>query len=415
MTSYLQDPDLTLYNGDVLEVLRELPDESVQMCVTSPPYWGLRDYSTEGQLGLEPTPEAYVAKMVEVFRKVRRVLRRDGTLWLNIGDSYATGGSNVTVQETDREAAARRKVGYREAGRSTGQHGGWETRASQGKGTAVGGLKPKDLCMIPARLALALQADGWYLRSEITWVKPNPMPESVTDRPTQATEKIFMLTKLPRYFYDAEAVREPHSPDGRRVTTRTVSNGSHGNYQEFGHEEGRERWPNSGRNLRNWWQIATEPYPEAHFATYPTELVRRCILAGTSERGCCPECRAPWVREIETSGGVDHERPHTPKDAHAWEAGIYGGSPLTSGLGRPGWREDPPRISKTLGWRPSCDHGQAPIPQTILDCFFGSGTTGLVARRHGRKCIGVELSESYCALAAKRLQQLSLLAEAANA
>ena len=388
---YLEDRDLTLYQGDVREVLRSLPAESVHCVVTSPPYWGLRDYSAEGQLGLESTPEQYLANMVEVFREVRRVLRKDGTCWLNMGDSYASGFS-----------CERRNI-----------IGEGSPDASVKRGNRLsGGLKEKDLCMIPARLALALQADGWYLRSQIVWSKPNPMPESVTDRPTTSHEFVYLLAKSPRYFFDQEAVREPHSrewwneamthpgnPDRMDGGSVTVRNGS------------------AGRNLRSVWEIPTQPYPEAHFATYPEELVRRCILAGTSERGCCPECGAPWARELIAEapdgrravirGGKAYDEEGKPlMGDNMIDHGVRGSFNSAGEVLR----------RETSGWRCPCECGRnnafRPIPCTVLDPFFGSGTTGLVARKHGRRTIGIELSESYCEPAARRLQQLSLLAEA---
>lgn len=271
--------------GDVREQLRTLPEASVHCVVTSPPYWGLRDYGVEGQLGLEPTPEEHVTAMVEVFREVRRVLRDDGTAWVNYGDCYAPSLPNGA------------------------------------------GLKPKDLVGMPWRVAFGLQADGWYLRSDIIWAKPNPMPESVTDRPTKSHEYVFLLSKSPRYFYDADAVREPDSGRasgngfaGRQGGARQT-NVSGGRGREERHE------PGSGRNLRDVWTVATHPFPGAHFATFPPDLIRPCIRAG------CPE------------GG------------------------------------------------------------TVLDPFFGSGTTGLVCDQEGRDWIGVELNEEYAEIARKRLYE----------
>lgn len=409
VTPYTDDGDFTLYQGDALTVLRELPPESVHACVTSPPYWGLRDYGTPGQLGLEPTPEEYVARMVEVFREVRRVLRKDGTLWLNIGDSYASG--------------------MRDAYADDRKYGG--ARASDQRPPTPLGLKPKDLCGVPWRLAFALQADGWYLRADIIWAKPNPMPESVTDRPTKSHEYVFLLSKSPRYFFDQEAVRERYSdperidvrspngpgqasvggrpasgtrargPDGRSATRVLGADGS------IQHRDG-ERWPNpAGRNVRSVWEIATAPSGEAHFATFPPKLAERCILAATSERGCCPECGKPWERETEISY-EDTGRNQKPGRRDGREAKIGGFASGRRML----------RSTATLGWRPGCDcdngiHGTIyvePIPCVVLDPFLGSGTTALVARKHGRKCIGIELSEPYCAMAARRNSQLSLLA-----
>jgi DNA modification methylase len=369
---YVRDPDFTLLNCDVMDGLRTLPDESVHCVVTSPPYWGLRDYGTglwdggdpdcdhrapiqpqrdasggvgggriygtrgeqpsrnnvvqqyrdvcgkcgarrqDHQLGLEPTPDEYVARMVEVFREVRRVLCRDGTCWVNLGDSYAGSGPNTNANFNERYG---RPVGQRKQ----------ESAKVNVRGDIPVGLKPKDLVGIPWRLAFALQQDGWYLRSAITWCKPNVMPESVTDRPTKATEMVFLLTKSARYYYDAEAIRTEHQRDGRAITQVVGRDGS------FQHRDG-ERWPGNGANARDWWLIATQPFSGAHFAVFPEELVRRCILAGSPGDG------------------------------------------------------------------------------TVLDPFLGSGTTAYVARQHGRRSIGIELNADYCDLAARRMQQQSLFA-----
>jgi site-specific DNA-methyltransferase (adenine-specific)/site-specific DNA-methyltransferase (cytosine-N4-specific) len=275
---------------------------------------------------LEDTPDEWVARLVAVFREVKRVLRDDGTLWVEIGDSYAGAGYS----------------NHENTGGVSRENGGSQRHRS---GT---GHKPKDLLGQPWMLAFALRADGWYLRSEIIWARPNPMPESVQDRPTKSHSTVFLLSKQARYFYDADAISE------------------------------RERWPNpSGANARSVWTIPTEPTPFAHFATWPRKLVARMILAGTSERGVCPECGAPWVRETE----------------------------------------------ETLGWSPSCDCMPMtaapnsrvlvcddPVPATVLDPFAGSGTTLIVARSLGRRSIGVELNEEYCRLVRDRTMQQSLLA-----
>ena len=311
---------MVILNGNALHL--PLADNSVQCCVTSPPYYGLRDYGTEGQLGLEPTPEAYVANLVAVFREVRRVLRGDGTLWLNIGDSYAGSGKGHTKSGT--------LEGYKQAtnhGSTTGA-----------PAVDVDGLKPKDLIGIPWRVAFALQADGWWLRSDIIWAKPNPMPESVTDRPTRSHEYVFLLTKAARYYYDAAAIAEPCGPyhpagaNSRANVDRDVQHGTRkqdaigkGTYTGFN-----DRWkdkPTSTRNARDVWTIATRPYSGAHFATMPPDLVEPCILAGS----------------------------------------------------RPG--------------------------DVVLDPFSGAGTVPMVAERHGRRGIGVELSMNYCVMATDRIYQ----------
>lgn len=264
-------PNFTLLVGDVLDQLTSLPDESVHCVVTSPPYWGLRDYGVDGQIGLEATPDMYVNRIVAVFREVRRVLRSDGTCWINIGDSYNSGSSGGL-------------------GGSTLGGGKSNQAASNRHGRPLlDALKPKDLVGIPWRVAFALQADGWWLRSEIIWAKPNPMPESVTDRPTKAHEQVFLLTKSARYFYDADAVREPHTSE--RWGGPEASGTDEWKYRNVGDKvgirerEGRTFYPEGGRNLRSVWTIPTEPYPDAHFATYPTRLVEPCVKAGCPERG----------------------------------------------------------------------------------------------------------------------------------
>ena len=259
--------DLRIINADVMDGLGQLDDESVQCIVTSPPYWGLRDYGFEGQIGLERTPEEYVATMVKVFSRARRVLRDDGVLWLNLGDSYAAGSQHSGTSR-----------GFRD-GLSCQGLSSWSTREEYGKvKTAVSGIKPKDLVGIPWRVAFALQADGWYLRSDVIWAKPNPMPESVTDRPTKAHEYVFLMTKSARYYYDAGAAREKaeygFSPTIRGEFAASIG-GKHGSHTVVRGDG------SGGRNARTVWTIPTEPYPEAHFATFPTALAERCIRAGS--------------------------------------------------------------------------------------------------------------------------------------
>lgn len=320
--------------GAALDVLRSMPSESVDCCVTSPPYWGLRDYHVMGQMGNEPTPEAFVSGMVTVFAEVRRVLRVDGTCWVNLGDSYNSGSSGGLGGST---------IGGGQRNQAASNRSGREI---------VSTLKPKDLVGIPWRVAFALQADGWYLRSDIIWHKPNPMPESVTDRPTKAHEYLFLLTKSSRYFYDSDAIKEPSLTndtrrpygseggwllDGRPDEQR--HGGEHRGPKSFKGStftSGKtaatkptvgqgERADNEKRNKRDVWTVATYPYSEAHFATFPPKLVEPCILAG------CPE------------GG------------------------------------------------------------TVLDPFTGSGTTGMVALRHGRNFIGIDLNPEYAAMARRRI------------
>lgn len=329
----------TLYLGDAREVLPSLADDSVDCCVTSPPYWGLRDYGAAGQIGLEATYPEYVEKMVAVFREVRRVLRNDGTLWLNLGDSYATGGGSVG-----------RAPGGGDQGERFLRMGHINTQPNR---MPQSNLKAKDLAGIPWRVAFALQADGWYLRQDIIWSKPNPMPESVTDRCTRAHEYLFMFSKSRKYHYDAKAIAEPAIYSG--VTGMDESgfknaaefDGKHGAAAMNGQQRrdkrrghGRrhagfnDRWDamekteqcSRLRNKRSVWTVATQPFKEAHFATFPPALIEPSILAG------------------------------------------------------------------------------CPVGGTVLDPFGGAGTTGLVADRLQRKAVLIELNPDYADIAMKRIR-----------
>lgn len=266
--------------GDALEVLCTMPDESVNCCVTSPPYWGLRDYGVPGQIGIENTLEDYIQKMVEVFWDVKRILKKDGTLWLNLGDTYFGSGCGTNDYRT-------------EASRSLNKSDEAYNKYPPQKKTKHQFLKSKDLCGIPWRVAFALQSDGWYLRSDIIWHKPNPMPESVTDRPTKAHEYIFLLAKSSKYHYDSRAIMEPLAQ--KEKYNSQLLNFSNDRKNKYGEgrnainpktlEKHRLKALEEGRNKRSVWTIATHPYPEAHFATFPESLVRPCILAGCPEGG----------------------------------------------------------------------------------------------------------------------------------
>lgn len=316
-----------ILKGNCLDKIRDLDSESVHCCVTSPPYWGLRDYGVAGQLGLEPTPREYVNKIVDVFREVRRVLRDDGTLWLNLGDSYSVSHSG-SYKPTDKQSS---------------NEGSLKAKAHKSKMRS--GLKPKDLVGIPWMVAFALRDDGWYLRQDIIWSKPNPMPESVQDRCTKAHEYIFLLSKSDRYYYDQEAIKEPAtwglpnspeaiaSPYGQGLSRRASGGGK--KYSDSAVVPGRTEGQNLDlagqktyemRNKRSVWEVSTTPFSDAHFATFPPKLIEPCILAG------CPR------------GG------------------------------------------------------------TVLDPFFGAGTTGLVALQNGREFIGIELNPEYIKIAEKRLR-----------
>lgn len=344
-----------LYQGDVFDVLKRLPEKSVQMVVTSPPYWGLRDYQVDNQLGLEKTPEEFIDKMVEVFSLIHRVLRDDGTLWLNLGDTYSAG-----------------KVGRRDkitgGGLYKGKQQGWEESMTGCRGRID--LPPGNLVGTPWRVALALQANGWILRQDIVWHKPSPMPESVRNRCTKAHEYIFLLTKSNRYFYDAEAIREKtgsemSSEEYQELIQKAKQTSGSGDWyqnrdgrrQDDGYKSGNHFGgisPPGGRNKRSVWTVVPESYAGAHFATFPRKLIEPCILAGTSEKGACVKCGAPWGRIMERTS------------------------------------------YKTLGWEPSCDCGtEKTRPCIVLDPFVGSGTTCYVSLSHGRWSWGIDLSEVY--------------------
>jgi DNA modification methylase len=455
---------VVILQGNCIQTLKGLPAGSVQTCVSSPPYFGLRDYGTaqweggdpgcdhaqkrggngaaskkqttsEGtqdyqykdkcpkcgairideQIGMEATPELYIQHLVEVYREVWRVLKDDGAIWVNIGDSYA-GSWGAMSHDLDGKA------------KRTGANGKPPTA------NKIDGIKPKDLIGIPWMLAFALRADGWYLRRDIIWSKSNPMPESVDDRPTTAHEYIFLLSKRPRYYYDNEAIKEPAKypnddrgarNDSRRdVPLANSMNGTTG----------------ATRNKRSVWEVATKPYKEAHFATYPEDLIEPCVLAGTSERGECPTCGTAWERVTSKtvsfeSGSGKAGNPPNGKNGNDYEQATSGEYDIRMG---------PVTDTTTLGWRPSCkcyglpiipDQPSQPsderkrkawekaitawraqweelkpqydtletVPQTVLDPFNGSGTTGAVAIKHRRKYVGCELKADYIKLTERRL------------
>lgn len=433
-------PTWEIRQGDVLERLREMPDESVHCVVTSPPYFGLRDYQTgewkggnsqcdhqisgvrasdkstlnggkgvgpteklkndgvpfrgdcgkcganriDSQLGLESTPDAYVAKMVAVFREVRRVLRSDGSCWVNLGDSYVGGGGfSASAPST--------------ADSKSGKYG--STGALKAGGVPTGnGLKAKDLVGIPWMVAFALRADGWYLRSDIIWSKPNPMPESVTDRPTKSHEYVFLLSKSAKYFFDQEAVKEiaTSTDDSLRDRDNTKLNNTPGRTRMGGLVTNGYH----SRNIRSVWNIATQPFAEAHFATFPERLVDRCISAGTSEKGICGECGKPWVRVVsdtpEYAAFKESERDRKGTGMRSCNLETLG---LTVGTSN----KSVSASRVTEGWRSQCDHMASPIPATVMDIFSGSGTSGVVAHRLGRNYIGIELNPQYVAMSERRL------------
>ena len=464
----------TLYQADARAI--PLPDGSVHCCITSPPYWGLRDYGLSGWdggdpecehrkrrndnvtrvdggipsnnnhakegwkggvcghcgatqqaagIGLEPTLSDWLANIVTVSREVWRVLRDDGSYWLNLGDAYAgsqsSGRNDVARMYDDNEPNQALKLSA-----SPRQHD----------------LSAKNLMGQPWRAAFALQDDGWILRSAITWVKPNPMPESVRDRPTSAYEMVFLLTKRAHYFYDQEAIRQPYAA--------SVINDKRGNSNGHRNDRGFPGAPanggtnlggnaNGGSNARNVWTIPTQGRPEAHFATFPDELPRRCMLAGTSEHGVCAECGAPWERGKETAAAPDVQWDTNDKQS--------GHGPTHAGFNAR-WQASGGVRTKAVGWLPGCDCGpceyhrllseyrramdalddvwsdadppdmpQPPtgecthpprIPATVLDPFVGSGTTVAVAQQLGRHGIGLDLNADYLAIARRRLEGITL-------
>jgi DNA modification methylase len=331
----------------------------------------------DSQLGLEPTFDEYVEHMVEVFREVRRVLRDDGTLWLNLGDSYAGSNGNGWKQS----------IASTNASNAGGDNEDFRAKIGRDDGE----LKPKDLVGIPWRVALALQADGWFLRQDIIWAKPNPMPESVRDRCTKAHEYIFLLSKKGHYFFDSFAIKEPakyaNDDRGSRADSRKeagVSNTMHGSTGEF-------------RNKRSVWTVTTKPFKGAHFATFPQDLIEPCISAGTSEMGCCAQCGSPLKRIVQRTRIARNELPET--DSRYRPNNYNGAYGEINGKGDAGYAK-----TESIGWEKECKcETEETVPCTVLDVFFGAGTTGVVAQRLGRNYLGCELNPEYAQIATARL------------
>ena len=419
-----------IIQGDCLEVLEQLPKRSFQMCITSPPYWALRSYLKSDdplkakELGSERTPEEFVANLVKVFRRVHRVLRDDGILVLNLGDSYSGGGKGPGSEEYRRRA-----------GKNTA-----DARKDKIIWNGIGG---KQLVGVPWRVAFALQADGWILRSDIPWLKRGPMPESVTDRPAKALEYVFMFAKQERYFFDMEAIKKKATGGtdlgilrGKGWLTEAADSSrvsAHSTTIKTRLEQGinsREGNPSGERNFRNadlWFQsiqqphglvgigdeligldVTSEPLYQAHFAAYPCALVEPFIKAGTSLKGCCPDCGTPWRRKVEKK----REATRPANDSKVME--VYNKRKIThDDKTRPSDKttlgnRDPQRHcteTKTVGWEPGCDCGKEPIPCRVLDPFSGAATSLLVAQQLGRRFTGIELNDAYVELGRKRLTQ----------
>ena len=395
------------YVGDVTSVLQEIPKQSIHCVVTSPPYFGLRSYLPKDsplkaqEIGSEKTPAEYIEKMVGVFRGVREVLRDDGTLWLNLGDTYAANRSQ----------------------QAPSTKGGTKHSPAQGfDGSSMRvplGLKAKDLIGIPWAVAFALRDDGWYLRSTAPWVKRNAMPESVDDRPNSSLEYIFQFTKSPDYFYDAEAVKRPvaaSTENDKRIGTERT-----GDFEQAGKDFGegtsasRRNVRNAtgdktGRNRRNgdWWfesvgmflaqdgevlgfDVVPKSYKGAHFACFPPKLIEPIIKAGTSEHGVCVHCGAPWERELEKK-----RVPTRPGE----DTKVTGDSSVDG-------NRDPQRHvteTRTVGWKPTCEcEPQEVEPAVVLDPFGGSGTTAAVCKQLNRRCVLIDLNEDYLNLQRERV------------
>jgi DNA modification methylase len=357
--------------GDVRERLDDLPDDSVHMCMTSPPYFGLRDYGHEDQIGLEDELDAYIDELVDVFREVRRVLRADGSAWLNLGDSYAQTGSGQS------------EGSYKES-----------IDAPEPRGDTFG---RKNKMLVPHRVAIALQDDGWVVRNDVTWVKPNPMPSSVKDRLNTTTEQIFHLTPEPDYWYDLDAIREPHESD------RTYRGGS---IEENGNPRSRELdtadkfGSPADKNPGDVFEVTTKPFPDAHFAVYPPELCEKPIKA-TCPPTVCAECGAPYEREVEHEKIPLNELPKTNPNYRPNTYERY------KGVGDDRNDSDEKRTlpsRETTGWTPTCDcDTDATEPGIALDPFAGAGTTLLKAKELGRRFVGVELNPEYADMARARI------------
>ena len=365
--------NINILQGNCIETLQKLDDESINTCITSPPYWGLRNYNDEEkQLGMEDTPEEFVDNLVKVFREVKRVLRDDGTVWLNLGDSYSSGGRTTTTNQSLR--------GDKDYG---------VTRPKPSKG-----IKPKDLIGIPWRVALALQQDGWYLRQDIIWHKPNPMPESVKDRCTKAHEYIFLLSKNVKYYFDNEAIKEDskyHGKDKRsdkgniRYEGKRTSNKDTKAQQSF-------VTINPKKNKRSVWTITTKPFKGAHFATFPMDLIEPCVLAGCPEK-ICVGCGKPYERVMQRPKQLEVDRN---KRSGLDDRKVGGVLDKYN-------RENPPI---DLGLQKQCDcETNETKAGTVLDPFGGSGTTGIVAVNHNRHAVLCELNQEYIDLAKERIEK----------
>jgi len=360
-----------IINNDALSALKDIPDNTVHTVITSPPYWQLRDYFVSNQLGQEATPEEFVKNLVDICREVKRVLRKDGTFWLNIGDGYNNNsGFSRAKSEWQRE----------------GRKGGSSDKQSFKHPT----IKTKDLIGMPWRVAFALQADGWYLRLDICWEKSNPMPDGAKDRPTKGHEYIFLLTKSPKYFYDYYAVLEDtdEHPDGEQGFGANVQHGTNRMDQDrsFTHY--------GKRNKRSVWKTSVSSFKGDHFATFPTKLIDPCVLAGTSEYGCCVKCGTPWAR-LFGKEKIKIEEKVSQKSTETYEDIFEGYLPT---------KDEHKLYLIEKGWEKKCNCDTNEVkPCIVLDPFSGMATTGIVSFKYGQNYLGIELNPEYLEMSKKRL------------
>ena len=363
--------------GNCIDKIKELDDNSIDCVVSSPPYFGLRDYGVDGQFGLEKTYQDYLTNTVKVFETFKPKLKDTATIWWNVGDSYSSGKRTSTTNQSLR---------------GNKDYGVTRTPVQQG-------IKEKDLLMIPNRVAIALQDAGWYIRSEIIWHKPNPMPESVRDRPTSCHEKIWLITKSKKYYYDADAIREPVAKGTiTRLSEKNLKNQKGSNRGNGGMRSNGNMKPVGNmetKNKRNVWTVTTKPCKEAHFATFPKDLIEPCIKAGCPEK-VCVKCGTPYVRNLKIIFTPERKTRDNMVNV------IPGRDKPT----RMNSKNMESLIKKDLGFKKDCNCKTDEFKSgVVLDPFGGSGTTGIVASLNNRNAILIELNKEYISIANKRINK----------